>query len=196
MCSSDLVERIEVTAGSVLTGVIGMAIAVACAATLYPHGVHVQDAADVARSLEPMAGAWAKLLFGVGLLGASLLAAAVVPLATAYSIAEGLGVSASLDLDARRFQLFYAVYIGLTIAAASVVVLPGLPLLPLMFSSQVVNAVLLPLHVLALLLLGRDQQTMGTARTGPLSTTISWVCLAMIVTCVAAMTVQWLQHSA
>ena len=190
------VERIEVTAGSVLTGVIGMAIAVACAATLYPHGVHVQDAADVARSLEPMAGAWAKLLFGVGLLGASLLAAAVVPLATAYSIAEGLGVSASLDLDARRFQLFYAVYIGLTIAAASVVVLPGLPLLPLMFSSQVVNAVLLPLHVLALLLLGRDQQTMGTARTGPLSTTISWVCLAMIVTCVAAITVQWLQHTA
>jgi Mn2+/Fe2+ NRAMP family transporter len=125
-----------------------------------------------------------------------LLAAAVVPLATAYSIAEGLGVSASLDLDARRFQLFYAVYIGLTLAAASVVVLPGLPLLPLMFFSQVVNAVLLPLHVLALLLLGRDQQTMGTASTGPLSTTISWVCLAMIVTCVAAMTVQWLQHTA
>lgn len=100
------VERLEVTAGSVLTGVIGMAIAVACAATLYPHGVHVADAADVARSLEPMAGSWAKLLFGLGLLGASLLAAAVVPLATAYSIAEGIGVAASLDLDSHRFQTF------------------------------------------------------------------------------------------
>jgi Mn2+/Fe2+ NRAMP family transporter len=185
-------ERIEVTVGSVLTGVIGMAIAVACAATLYPHGVHVAEAADVARSLEPMAGSWAKLLFGAGLLGAALLAAAVVPLATAYSIAEGLGVSASLDLDARRFQTFYAIFIGLTVAAASVVVLPGLPLLPLMFSSQVVNAVLLPLHVVALLLLARDERTMGSARAGAVATATGWCCLGLIVACVAAMTVQWL----
>ena len=106
------VERIEVTAGSVLTGVIGMAIAVACAATLYPHGVHVQDAADVARSLEPMAGAWAKLLFGVGLLGASLLAAAVVPqceddlrLAVATLLLEdidGAGIDGGAELRRRR----------------------------------------------------------------------------------------------
>ena len=124
--------------------------------------------------------------------GAALLAAAVVPLATAYSIAEGLGVSASLDLDARRFQTFYAIFIGLTVAAASVVVLPGLPLLPLMFSSQVVNAVLLPLHVVALLLLARDERTMGSARTGTVATVTGWCCLGLIVACVAAMTVQWL----
>lgn len=186
------VERLEVTAGSVLTGVIGMAIAVACAATLYPHGVHVAEAADVARSLEPMAGSWAKLLFGLGLLGASLLAAAVVPLATAYSIAEGIGVAASLDLDSHRFQTFYAIFIGLTVASASVVVLPGLPLLHLMFSSQVVNAVLLPLHAAALLLLARDERTMGTARTGLLVTATGWCFLGLIVACVAAMTVQWL----
>ncbi|MFM8727675.1 MAG: divalent metal cation transporter, partial [Planctomycetaceae bacterium] len=123
---------------------------------------------------------------------ASLLAAAVVPLATAYSIAEGLGVSASLDLDPRRFQTFYAIFIGLTVAAASVVVLPGLPLLPLMFSSQVVNAVLLPLHAVALLLLARDERTMGSARTGTAVTITGWCFLSLIVACVAAMTVQWL----
>ena len=79
-----------------------------------------------------------------------------------------------------------------TSLAASVVVLPGLPLLPLMFSSQVVNAVLLPLHVVALLLLARDERTMGSARAGTVATVAGWCCLGLIVACVAAMTVQWL----
>ena len=99
-------ERIDVIIGSLLTGVIGLAIAVACAATLHPAGIHVDDARDVAISLRPLAGSFATVLFGAGLLGASLLAAAIVPLATAYSIAEGIGAPASLDLDARQFQFF------------------------------------------------------------------------------------------
>lgn len=143
-------ERVDVLIGSVLTGVIGMAIAVACAATLHRAGVHITDASDAAAALRPLAGSFATVLFGAGLLGASLLAAAIVPIATAYSIAESAGVPASLDLDARHFQWFYAAFVGLTVAAASVVSLPGLPLIPLIYTSQVVNAVMLPLHVVAL----------------------------------------------
>ena len=184
-------ERFDVIIGSVLTGVIGLAIAVACAATLHPAGIHVDDAGDVAISLRPLAGSFATVLFGAGLLGASLLAAAIVPLATAYSIAEGLGAPASLDLDARKFQLFYAAFIGLTVAAVSVVSMPNLPLIPLMFASQVVNAVLLPLHVVALQLLARDPAAMGQSRTGKWMLIAGWVGVALIVACVGALALSW-----
>ena len=184
-------ERVDVVIGSVLTGVIGLSIAVACAATLHQTGTHIEEAADVAIALRPLAGSFATVLFGVGLLGASLLAAAIVPLATSYSIAEGIGAPASLDLDSHHFQFFYAAFVGLTVAAVSVVSLPGLPLIQLIYSSQVVNAVLLPLHVVALQLLARDQSVVGEAKIGRFSNLFGWVSIALIVACVAALIVSW-----
>lgn len=180
-------ERVDVVIGSVLTGVIGLAIAVACAATLHRAGLHIEDARDAAVALRPLAGAFATTLFGAGLLGASLLAAAIVPIATAYSIAEGIGAPASLDLDSRHFQYFYAAFVGLTVAAVSVVALPGLPLVPLIYLSQVVNAVLLPLHAFALILLVRDPAIVGTARPRPWMLGAAWTSLGLIVACVAAL---------
>ena len=184
-------ERIDVIIGSLLTGVIGLAIAVACAATLHPAGIQVNDARDVALSLKPLAGSFATVLFGAGLLGASLLAAAIVPLATAYSIAEGIGAPASLDLDSHHFQLFYAAFIGLSVAAVSVVSLPGLPLIPLMYASQVINAVLLPLHVIALQLLASDATVMGESISTKHMRMAGWVGVALIVACIAALAVSW-----
>lgn len=184
--------RVDVVIGSVLTGVIGLAIAVACAATLNKGGVHIADAGDAATALRPLAGRFATLLFGAGLLGASLLAAAIVPIATAYSIAEGVGEPASLDLDSHHFQWFYASFVGLTIAAVSVVSLPQLPLIPLVYTSQVVNAVLLPLHVIALQLLSNDASIMGTARQGPWSRVAGWISIILILACVAALGWSWL----
>lgn len=185
------IEKVEVIIGSLLTGVIGIAIAVACAATLYPAGIAVDEAQDVALSLEPLAGKFATLLFGAGLLGASLLAAAVVPLATSYSIAEGIGAPASLHLDSSHFHIFYAVYIGLTVAAVSVVSLPGLPLIPLMYASQVVNAVLLPLHVIALLLLAGNRQIMGQHMAGPKALACGWFFLVLIIVSILALVASW-----
>jgi len=180
-------ERVDVVIGSVLTGVIGLAIAVACAATLHREGLHIEDARDAAIALRPLAGSFATTLFGAGLLGASLLAAAIVPIATAYSIAEGIGAPASLDLDSKHFQLFYAIFVGLTVAAVSVVALPGLPLVPLIYLSQVVNAVLLPLHAFALILLARDPAIMGAARPRSWMMASAWASLALIVACVVAL---------
>jgi Mn2+/Fe2+ NRAMP family transporter len=185
-------ERVDVVLGSVLTGVIGLAIAVACAATLNPSGIHINDARDAAIALRPLAGSFATVLFGAGLLGASLLAAAIVPLATAYSIAEGIGEPASLDLDSRHYQHFYGAFVGLTIAAVSVVSLPGLPLIPLIYSSQVVNAVLLPLHVVALQMLVSDPAVVGAAKPGRLSLAAGWVGIALILACVSALAVSWI----
>ena len=189
------IEKVEVIIGSLLTGVIGMAIAVACAATLYPAGIAVDEAQDVALSLEPLAGKFATLLFGAGLLGASLLAAAVVPLATSYSIAEGIGAPASLHLDSSHFHIFYAVYIGLTVAAVSVVSLPGLPLIPLMYASQVVNAVLLPLHVIALLLLAGNRQIMGQHMAGPKALACGWFFLVLIIVSILALVASWVTQA-
>ena len=185
-------ERVDVVIGSMLTGVIGLAIAVACAATLNRAGVRIEDARDVAAALRPLAGSFATLLFGAGLLGASLLAAAIVPLATAYSIAEGVGAPASLDLDSHHFQWFYAAFVGLTVAAVSVVSLPGLPLIPLIYASQVVNAVLLPLHVIALQMLARDPAVCGDARSGTWAVIAGWVGVALIIACVSALAWSWI----
>ena len=186
-------ERIDVVIGSILTGVIGLAVAVACAATLYRAGLHIEDARDAAIALRPLAGSLATVLFGAGLLGASLLAAAIVPLATAYSIAEGVGAPASLDLDSRHDQFFYAAFVVLTVAAVAIVSLPGLPLVRLIYATQVVNAVLLPLHVVALQWLASDPSVVGDAKPGRLTLAAGWLGVALIVTCVIALTASWVR---
>jgi Mn2+/Fe2+ NRAMP family transporter len=144
-----------------LTGIIGIFIAVACAATLATVGRHIEDARDAAQALRPLAGDYASLLFGMGLAGAGLLAAAIVPLATAYSLAEGFGKAADLDDTARADRLFYGSFSVLVGLAAAIVSLPHLPLLTLIYFSQIVNAILLALHLVLLVLLSRDTRIMG-----------------------------------
>jgi Mn2+/Fe2+ NRAMP family transporter len=150
------------------------------------------DAGDAAAALRPLAGSFATLFFGVGLLGSSLLAAAIVPIATSYSIAEGGGEPASLDLDSRHFHWFYAAFVGLTVAGVSVVALPGLPLIPLIYSSQVVNAVVLPLHIVGLLLLAGNAEIMGEARSSSISRTMGWMSLALVLACLGGMAWSWI----
>ena len=188
-------ESIDVVVGSVLTGVIGLSIAVACAATLHPAGIRIEDASDTALALRPLAGSFATILFGTGLLGASLLAAAIVPLSTAYSIAEGIGAPASLDLDSHHFQFFYAAFVGLTVAAVIIVSLPGLSLIPMIYMSQVVNAVLLPFHVVALQLLASDPKVVGQAKIGRISVIFGWTSIVVIIACVVALAVSWTKDS-
>jgi Mn2+/Fe2+ NRAMP family transporter len=182
-------ERWEVAVGSMLTGVIGLAVAIACAATLHRTGVHIETAGDAAAALQPLAGRAATLLFGVGLLGASLLAAAIVPIALSYAIAEAAAVPASLGLDAHTFQWFYAAFVALTVAAVVVVAVPGLPLIPLIVGSQVVNALLLPLHLVLLLLLGRDATIMKELVLRRPTMVAGWVSVLLVVACVITMTV-------
>jgi len=134
---------------------------VACAATLARAGAHIEDARDAALALRPLAGDYASLLFGIGLAGAALLAAAVVPLATAYSLAEAFGKIGDLDDAARADRLFYGSFVALVGLAATIVSLPHLPLLQLIYFSQLVNAILLAPHLVLLVLLNRDVQIVG-----------------------------------
>ena len=180
-------ERIDVVTGAVLTGVIGFFVVVACAGTLHVQGVTVDSAADAAGALEPLAGGLASTLFAVGLIGAALLAAAILPLSTAYSVCEFTGSEAALDDKAADARLFYVTYLVVTGVAALVVLIPGAPLIPILVLSQVLNAVLL-LPLLAFMYgLSRDRDLMGAYTASRATAALYLVTIVLIAVCVAAL---------
>lgn len=180
-------ERIDVVTGAVLTGVIGFFVVVACAATLHRDGLRIDDAADAAVALEPLAGSAASTLFAVGLIGASLLAASILPLSTAYSVCEYAGVEAALDDPYREARTFYLTY-GVIIMIGTVLVLtPDAPLVTILVGTQVLNAVLLIPLLIAMVGLGRDRDLMGEYATGRVGTVVYGVTTAAVVMCVLAL---------
>jgi Mn2+/Fe2+ NRAMP family transporter len=180
-------ESIDVVTGAVLTGVIGLFVVVACAATLHVTGVTINDARDAAAALEPVAGSFASGLFGLGILGAGILAAAIVPLATAYSIAEATGRPADIDDSFGEAREFYLVFIGMMVIAAGIVLIPGAPLVTILVLTQALNAVLL-LPILPFMLhVASDLQVMGDYVLGTRARVFSALCFAMIAVSVAAL---------
>jgi NRAMP (natural resistance-associated macrophage protein)-like metal ion transporter len=182
-------ERIDVITGAVLTGVIGLFVVVACAATLHAKGIEINDARDAARALEPLAGATAATLFGLGFLGAALLAAAIVPLSTAYSISETLGRKANLDDSFEEARPFYLSYGAVVAFAAVLVLIPGAPLIPILFLSQALNAVLLLVLLPFMRSLGRNHELMGEHALGGGGRLATGVALGVIAISVLALAV-------
>jgi NRAMP (natural resistance-associated macrophage protein)-like metal ion transporter len=180
-------ERADVIVGAVLTGVIGLFVVVACAATLHTQGVEVNDARDAARALEPLAGATAATLFGLGFLGAALLAAAIVPLSTAYSVSEAFGRKADLDDRFEQARVFYLSYGAVVAVAAVLVLIPGAPLIPILFLSQALNAVLLLVLLPFLRSLGKNRELMGEHALGRAGRIATGVALAVIAVSVLAL---------
>jgi len=180
-------ERIDVVVGAVLTGVIGFFIVVACAATLHAQGIDVEDASDAARALEPVAGDAAATLFGLGFLGAALLAAAIVPLSTAYSISETLGRRADLDRGFREERTFYLSFGAVTAVAAGIVLIPGAPLIELLFLTQALNAVLLLVLLPFVRSLAADRELMGENALGRFDRVTTAAALAVVAASVLAL---------
>ena len=154
-------ERVDVITGAVMTGVIGFFVVVACAATLHAEGRSIEDAADAAVALEPFAGQFASALFGAGLLGAALLAASILPLSTAYSVSEFFGYEAALDDRPREAPFFYGTYVLMVVFSVMVVLAAGSDLIPLLYLTQALNAVLLPPLLVLMWRIGRDPLVMG-----------------------------------
>ncbi|HET9323048.1 MAG TPA: divalent metal cation transporter [Gaiellaceae bacterium] len=173
-------ERVDVLGGALMTGVIGVFVVVACAATLFETGREISDARDAAEALSPLAGPLAAGLFGIGLLGAALLAAAVVPLSTAYSVSEAFGREARLDDSFAEAPFFYVSYAGALLVGAAVVLIPGIALVPLLVLTQVLNAVLLLPLLVVMQRLGRDSEVMGRYRNGPLGTAAAAAAFALV----------------
>jgi NRAMP (natural resistance-associated macrophage protein)-like metal ion transporter len=180
-------ENVDVVVGAVLTGVIGAFIVVACAATLHVSGIEIDDAKDAAKALEPLAGGSASTLFGVGFLGAALLAAAVVPLSTAYSVAETAGRPADLNDTFDEARLFYLSYGAVVAVAAAIVLIPGAPLIQILFLSQALNAVLLLVMLPFMRRLAADPEVMGDEALGRAGRFVTGAALALIAASVVAL---------
>jgi Mn2+/Fe2+ NRAMP family transporter len=180
-------ERVDVISGAVLTGVIGTFIVIGCAATLHVHGQHIHDARDAAVALRPLAGSAATTLFGLGLVGAALLAAAIVPLSTAYSVAESFDRKSDLNCSFREAPLFYGAYGGCALVAVTLVLIPGAPLISILFLSQALNAVLLLAILPFLRALARDPEVMGEYRIGPGQSTATALVIALVAVSVVAL---------
>jgi NRAMP (natural resistance-associated macrophage protein)-like metal ion transporter len=182
-------ERIDLIVGAVLTGVIGLFVVVACAATLNARGVTINDAGDAARALEPLAGSLASTLFALGFLGAALLAAAIVPLSTAYSVSEASGARRDLNDSFAEARLFYCSYGTVVALAAALVLIPGAPLIPILFLSQALNAVLLLFLLPFMRRLGRDPELMGKHALGPTGRVLTAAVLGLVAISVTALAV-------
>jgi len=166
--------RWDVIVGCTVTGIVAFFLIVACAVTLHTHGVVIRDAADAARSLEPLAGHYASLLFAFGLLNASIFSAAILPLSTVYYVCEAFGWEAGVDKKWEEAKAFYGIYTAMIVLGAALVLLPNFPLVKIMFLSQVANGVALPPVLIFILILINRKSLMGDHVNGRFFNAVAW----------------------
>src|SRR5215469_16230130 len=155
--------RLDVIVGSIFTDIVAWFIIVACAATLWAHGMgNIAMPADAAEAMKPLAGSYAFLLFAFGLFNASFFAASVLPLSTAYTVCEGLGFESGVDKSFRQAPFFYWLYTFLIAGGVAVVLIPDFPLVQFSIFSQALNGILLPIIIVFMLLLINRTDLMGT----------------------------------
>lgn len=169
-------SRIDVATGAFLTNLVAAFIVIAAAAALWQHGhTHIPDAAAAAKALQPLAGHAAEVVFALGLLGASFLGLGTVPLTSAYATTEALGLERGLDLRARQAPAFYGMLAFFVGSAAVFVLIPGLPLIQVMFLSQVFDGALLPVILVFVMLLAGRRDLLGELRSGRTLLAIGWL---------------------
>jgi NRAMP (natural resistance-associated macrophage protein)-like metal ion transporter len=174
-------SRLDVIVGSIFTDIVAWFIVVACAATLYTHGIrHITDPSDAAGAMKPLAGQYAFILFAAGLFNASLFAASILPLSTAYTVCEGLGFESGLDKSFNEAKFFYWLYSLLLFAGAAIVLIPNFPLVKFSILSQVLNGVLLPLVLVFMLKLINKHDLMGSYTNKPWFNVIAWTTVVIV----------------
>jgi len=159
-------SRADVISGSFMVNLVALFIIVACAATLSKSGIRIETAKDAALALAPLAGKYCSYLFAFGLLNASLFAASILPLSTAYVVCEGMGWEQGVDKKFSEAPQFYGLYSLLIFLGAGVVLWPNLPLIPIMFISQVINGIVLPVILIFILILINNKKIMGPYTNG------------------------------
>ena len=183
--------RVDVWTGSLLTGIIGFFVVITCAATLNISGkTNINDAAQAAEALKPLAGTMAKELFAVGLIGAALLAASILPLSTAYAVTDLTGRPAALDDKANEAPLFYSTFAVITVVSALLVMIPGAPLIRILLLTQILNAILLLPLLFYMFGISRDQRLMGEYRASDQMLFVYGLIISLIFICVS--TLIWL----
>lgn len=173
-------SKADTVIGSVIVNLVAACIVAVCAITLHRANIQINEAADAARSLAPLAGKASSYLFAAGLLNASLFAASILPLSTSYTICEALGWESGVSNDFADAPQFYVLYTALIAIGAAIVLIPGISLVKVMFWSQVINGLLLPVIVIFILLLVNDRRVMGKFVNGKIYNVFCWAAVAAL----------------
>lgn len=182
-------EQLDVYLSSLWSNVIQFFIIVCTAATLYAVGTHISSAAEAAMALKPLAGDNAFILFGAGLFGASVLAAAIIPLSTSYAITEAFGWESGVDYEFKEAPGFFGIYTFIIVISAALVLIPGLNLMNLILSTQQIAGFLTPVIIIFMILLVNDKRIMGKYVNNKLQNIISMVTVLLIILCTVALIV-------
>lgn len=178
--------KTDVWIGTIFAMLIVFFIVVSTAATLHQAGIEISTAEEAAHALRPLAGRYAQTLFGIGLFGASMLAAGVLPLATAYSISEALGFEKGVSRSFREAPIFLGTFTFLVAFGAAIAVIPNLPLFRVLLVTQVINGLLLPVVLFAILRLVNNRELMGAYVNGPVHNAFAWL-TAIVVTALSVL---------
>jgi Mn2+/Fe2+ NRAMP family transporter len=174
-------SRTDVILGSFIVTIIAGFIILTCAATLFKAGIRVNDAADAALALKPLAGRYCSYLFAFGLLNASLFAASILPLSTAFLVCEGMGWEDGVNKKFSEAPQFYGLYTLLIFFGAGIILLPGIPLLPMMYISQIINGIVLPVLLVFILILINDKKLMGEYINRGVYNFLSWATVVILI---------------
>jgi Mn2+/Fe2+ NRAMP family transporter len=175
-------SRLDVIVGCIFTDVVAWFIIVACAATLYTHGVrNIQDASDAAGAMKPLAGDFAFILFAAGLFNASVFSASILPLSTAYTVCEGMGFESGLDKSLKEAPFFYWFYTALIVLGAGVVLWPNFPFVKMIILSQVFNGLLLPVIMIFMLKLINKHELMGEHTNSMWFNCVAWATAGIVI---------------
>ncbi|HEY0264921.1 MAG TPA: Nramp family divalent metal transporter [Granulicella sp.] len=181
-------SRLDVIVGSFFTDLVAWFIVVVCAATLSTHGIHnITDAATAAEAMMPLAGRYAFILFAAGLFNASLFAASILPLSTAYVVCEGMGFESGLDKGFKEAPFFYWFYTLLIAAGGAVVLIPDFPMVQVAILSQVLNGVLLPVVLIYMLKLINKKELMGEYTNSRWFNAVAWATAVVVIGLTAVM---------
>jgi NRAMP (natural resistance-associated macrophage protein)-like metal ion transporter len=172
--------RMDVIFGSITVNVVAFFIIMLCAVTLFQNGLKIETAQDAALALAPLAGIYCSWLFAFGLLNASLFAASILPLSTAYTICEAFGWESSLNTKFVEAPQFYGLYSLMIFLGAGIILLPNVPLIAIMYYSQVINGILLPFILIFMLLLINDRRIMGDFVNSRLMNIVSWATVVIL----------------
>ena len=179
--------RWDVMLGAVAANLIACAIIITTGTILHPAGIQIAGAEDAARALAPLAGPYAEMLFSVGLLSASLLAATVLPLTSAYAICEAFGWESGLDREWSEAPIFNGLYTFVIVSSAAIILVPGLDLIAIMLVSQVVNGVLLPFLLIFMMLIINDRTIMGRHVNTRLNNALAWATIVIVIALTAVL---------
>ena len=180
--------RLDVIIGCILAIVVATFIVVACAASIHVQGLKVETAADAAMALKPLVGKYAATLFAFGLCNASLFAACILPLSTAFYICEGMGWESGVDNDFRQAPQFFWLFTIIIVLSALIILIPNAPLIAIMYISQVVNGAVLPFVLIFMLRLINNKRIMGKYINGPVFNIIAWITVVIMIVLTLLMT--------